>query len=106
MGRHDDALADFDQAIRLKPDFAKAYNNRGIAKDTLGRHDDALADFDQAIRLRPDFAEAYYNRGITKGRSGDNDKARAEFETALRLARTGGNTNLEVQVEQSLRALN
>ena len=106
LGRHEDALADFDQAIRLKPDFAIAYNSRGVAKDTLGRHEDALADFDQAIRLKPDYAKAYYNRGIAKGQLGGNDKARAEFETALALARTAGNTNLEAQVEQSLRALN
>ena len=102
----EDSLSAYGRAIRLKPDFAEAYTGRGITKDLLGRHEDALADLDQAIRLKPDYANAYYNRGRAKGQLGDNDKARAEFETALALAQTAGNTNLEAQVKQSLRALN
>jgi tetratricopeptide (TPR) repeat protein len=47
------AIADFDDALKRKVDFAEAYNNRGIAKvksgDTLG----ALKDFTEAARLKP-----------------------------------------------------
>ena len=52
--------------IRLKPDYATAYYNRGIAKDDLGQYFDAIADYDIAIRLKPDYATAYYNRGIVE----------------------------------------
>ena len=38
----EDILSAYDQAIRLNPDFAKAYNNRGVAKAALGRPDDAI----------------------------------------------------------------
>ena len=34
--RHDDAIKDFDSAIKLKPDFAHAYHQRGLAKQALG----------------------------------------------------------------------
>ena len=80
-----DAIFAYDQAIRLKPDYADAYNNRGAAKYLLGRHDDALADYDEAIRLKPDYAEAYYNRGATKYLLGRHDDALADYDEAIRL---------------------
>ena len=38
LGQHFAAIADYDTAIRLNPDYADAHINRGIAKDTLGQH--------------------------------------------------------------------
>ena len=74
-----------DEAIRLKPDFAEAYNNRGVAKAALGQRAEAITDFDEAIRLKPDFAEAYYNRGITKAELGHHKDAIADYDEAIRL---------------------
>ena len=81
----EDALADYAEAIRLKPDYAEAYNNRGAVKDALGRHDDALADYAEAIRLKPDYAEAYNNRGALKDALGRHDDALADYAEAIRL---------------------
>ena len=81
----EDALADYAEAIRLKPDYAEAYNNRGAVKDALGRHDDAIADYDEAIRLKPDYAEPYYNRGTVKAKLGRYDDALADYAEAIRL---------------------
>ena len=56
-------FAEYDEVIRLNPDSADAYFNRGKAK----RQDpSAIADYDVAIRLNPDFAEAYFYRGCLK----------------------------------------
>ena len=38
LGQHQEAIADFDQAIRLQPDYAYAYFNRGLAKFNLGQY--------------------------------------------------------------------
>ena len=81
----EDALAAYAEAIRLKPDYAEAYNNRGAVKDALGRHDDAIADYDEAIRLKPDYAEAYNNRGAVKDALGRHDDAIADYDEAIRL---------------------
>ena len=81
----EDAIAVYDQAIRLKPDYAEAYNNRGIAKRTLERYEDAIADHDQAIRLKPDHAGAYTNRGIAKRTLGRYEDAIADYNQAIRL---------------------
>src|SRR5580700_8435230 len=63
-GDYESAIADYDQAIRLKPDYPEAYNGRGIAHDDKAEYDRAIADYDQAIRLKPDYPEAYNGRGI------------------------------------------
>ena len=43
LNRFDEALASFDQAIKLNPDYAEAFNNRGITLNELRRFDEALA---------------------------------------------------------------
>ena len=79
------ALADYAEAIRLKPDYAEAYNNRGAVKDKLGRYDDALADYAEAIRLKPDHANPYFNLGTAKAKLGRYDDALADYAEAIRL---------------------
>ena len=81
----EDALAAYAEAIRLKPDYAEAYNNRGAVKHALGRHADALADYTEAIRLKPDHARLYYNRGIEKAKLGRYEDAIADYAEAIRL---------------------
>ena len=47
----DGAIADYNQAIKINPNYALAYNNRGNIKRTKGDIDGAIADFDRAIKL-------------------------------------------------------
>jgi tetratricopeptide (TPR) repeat protein len=53
----------FTEPIRLDPNFAEAYNNRGVACYAKGKYDRAVADYNQAIALNPHYVLAYYNRG-------------------------------------------
>ncbi len=85
LGLYQSAIADYDTAIRLKPDDADAYNNRGLAKDNLGQHFAAIADYDTAIRLKPDDAKAYVNRGNAKDNLGQHFAAISDYDTAIRL---------------------
>ena len=61
-GDLDDAMSHFDEAIRHRPNLAKAWYNRGITWSMKGEYDKAIADFDEAIRLKPDYEEAIRNR--------------------------------------------
>ena len=60
------AIADYNKAIQLKPDYAEAYYNRGCAKDDLKDYNGEIEDFNKAIQLKPDYAFAYYSRGYSK----------------------------------------
>lgn len=77
------AISDFSEAIRLKPDFAEAYYNRGRTQgaDTGA----AIADFDEAIRINPKYAEAYNSRGDAWEKRGEVNKAIADYQEAIRV---------------------
>ncbi len=79
------AIADFDEAIKLNPELAEAFNNRGPAKFKLGNHLGALADFDRAIALNPDYAEALNNRSAVKVILGDYQGALEDSNKAIQL---------------------
>lgn len=52
----------FDKVLELKPDFAGAWNLRGLEFVILKRYEDAIASFDKALEIRPSYPEAKYNR--------------------------------------------
>ena len=78
-GDYQEAIADYTQAINLKPNYAEAYNNRGLAKAALEESKGAIADYTEAIRISPDYAEAYNNRGVLKVNLEDNKGAIFDF---------------------------
>src|SRR5258705_309847 len=84
-GEDDHAIQDYDEAIRLKPDFALAFNNRGNAYSDKGDYDRAIQDLDKAIRLKPDYALAFNNRAIAYSDKGQYDRAIHDFTEAIHL---------------------
>jgi hypothetical protein len=64
--RYEEALLHYDEAIRLKPEYAEAWNNRGATLNNLKRYDEAFSHYDEAIRLKSDYDQAYFNRAILK----------------------------------------
>ena len=62
--QYDRAIADYTTAIRLKPDYAEAYNDRGFAYYRKGDVERAIADYTRAIELRPNYPKAYNSRGV------------------------------------------
>jgi tetratricopeptide (TPR) repeat protein len=88
LGRIDDALAAYDAALRIQPDFAEALCNRGVALNDLGRAVDALGDFDAALRIRPHYPEALLNRGNALKDLGRIEDALDAYDAALRLRPT------------------
>ena len=79
------AIEDFDEAIRLNPEDADAYYNRGVAYGDLGQYEREIQDYDEAIRLNPEYAKAYYNRGVAYGRQGQQELADRDFAKAKSL---------------------
>jgi protein O-GlcNAc transferase len=63
LGRPEDAVASYRQAITLQPDYAEAHFSLGIAFQNRGRMSDAAACYREAIAIRPDYAGAHNNLG-------------------------------------------
>jgi Flp pilus assembly protein TadD len=82
---YDNAIADFSQVIKLRPNDASAYRERGNAYADRGDYDRAIADYNQAIKLDPDYATAYTGRGAAYGGKKDYGRARVDSEKALQL---------------------
>ena len=85
QGRTEEAIAEYDEAIRLDPTFAEAYTNRGAAYDSLGRPDRAILDYDEAIRFDPQDSVAYFNRGLSYLELGQFQQAIEDLGEAIRL---------------------
>jgi tetratricopeptide (TPR) repeat protein len=64
LGQYQSAIENFNEVIRLKPDYAGAYNGLGSCYESLGQGQLAIENFNKAILLKPDYAEAYNNRGV------------------------------------------
>ena len=79
------AVADYSQALKLRPAWAEAYNNRGYSYWWNGQVDAALADYNQALALRPNYAFAYNNRGVLYMAGGQTALAIADFTRAIEL---------------------
>lgn len=104
-GEYEEAIKHYDRAIDINPQFAEAYNNRGITKDVLGRHEEAIADYNEAIRINPQFAEAYNNRGRAYKEIGEYGNARVDLQRAFELATEQGKQTLAQDAQSLLNEL-
>ena len=84
-GQTDEAIRQFQGAIRLDPGVAEAHNNLGTALGDKSQMDEAIHQFREAIRLNPGLAEAHYNLGTALGMKGRTDEAIRQFQEAIRL---------------------
>src|ERR1700687_2511168 len=84
-GDFDRAVADYEQAIRLDPNYTIAFNGRGTAYQAKGEFDHAIADYTEAIRLDPTYILAFNNRGLAYSNQDDYDHAIADFDQVTQL---------------------
>ena len=74
-GADEDAIRDFDSAIKLRPDDAAAYAARGQVRLSRGDNQGAIADLAVAIRLEPRSSEFLVVRGHANMVDGHPDEA-------------------------------
>src|SRR3954454_24768858 len=82
---HNEKIRFYTKAIRLKPNYAAAYNNRGFARANKGDFKGAMQDYAEAILLKPDYALAYNNRGNAWYDKDDVEGAITDYSEAIRL---------------------
>ncbi|HEY1803243.1 MAG TPA: tetratricopeptide repeat protein, partial [Terracidiphilus sp.] len=79
------ALADYSEAIRLQPETAALWSDRGEVDLGLHEYGNAIEDEARAIQLDPKLASAYYLRNVAFANSGDRAKAVTDLHTAVDL---------------------
>lgn len=80
-----DAINAYQQAIKLKPDYADAWNNLGSVYRNSGNTAEAINAIKQAVKLKPEDADPWYNLGVVYNDSGRIADAIAAYQQAIRL---------------------
>ncbi len=86
--QYDQAIVNLDRAIQMDPNYALAYNYRGMAYFRSKNFEKALADFNKAIQLNPNLAVAYNNRAYAYFQKKDYSKAEEDVRKAQDLKYT------------------
>ncbi len=86
LGRVDDAMRDYDQALALMPDLGDGYVDRGAALIRLKRYDEAMVDINRGIALGLSYEHVgYYNRGVAEFYLGRIEESYYDDKKALEI---------------------
>jgi len=85
IGKHTEAIEQYNEAVKINRKDATVYHCRGIAKTELGQYEDAILDYDEAINLNPQDATVHYDCGLAKAELGQYKNAVVNFDEAIRL---------------------
>jgi tetratricopeptide (TPR) repeat protein len=97
LERLNEARADFDHAVAIDENYARAFHLRGLVLEKLGDDALAMADFNRAVGLNPEYAVAYYSRSALHAKMSNEDEALADMQMATHL----GSVNLETYMNAS-----
>lgn len=79
------AIANYDKAIELYPQYTDAWVRKGVTLFDDGRMEEARECLEKAVRIRPNEFKAVYNRGKLRLHMGDNEGALADLDKATSL---------------------
>lgn len=82
-GRRTEAIKEYTEAIRLRPDSAAAHNNLGAVLYDVGKRDAAVQEYRRALRLDPNSAETHNNLGVALLSAGAIASAVGEYRQAV-----------------------
>ena len=85
-GNPDEAINNYIQALKIRPDYAEAYYNMGNAWKDKCDLAAAIDNYKKAIKIRPDYAAAHNNMGVTLNMSGDLEAALVCYQKSIRIA--------------------
>jgi len=85
LENYNEAIENYYKAIKLKPDYAEAYNNLGIVYLKIKEFEKSKHNLDQATKLKPDYAEAYYNLGNVHRNLKQYEKSIQYYKIAIKL---------------------
>jgi tetratricopeptide (TPR) repeat protein len=85
LGKYEEAINDFNEAIMLDPYWDYPYNNRGYCYLMLGQLEEGFVDSDSSFNMNPNNSFSHRNLGVYHLLKGDLSKAKEFLETALNM---------------------
>ena len=83
QGRSAEAIAQYQKALAIKPDFKWARYSLANVLAAQGRTAEAIAQYQKALEISPDFAEARYNLANVLAGQGRTAEAIAQYQKAV-----------------------
>lgn len=84
-GKLQDAISQYQQALRIEPDFAEVRCNLAVLLGQTGNINEAITQYELALRNADGFAEAHFNLAMLLAATGRFEEAVAQYERALRI---------------------
>ena len=84
VGKQNEAIPHFQEALKIRPDYAVAHLNWGNALGVQGKIEEAVVHYQAAIRLNPEYEEAYYDLGKAEVLLGNLPGGRSNLLAAIR----------------------
>jgi len=78
-------ISEYNEALRIDPNFAEAHFNLGVAYQEKGKLKEAIAEYEKALQIYPKYLEAHNNLGILYFRRGMLDQALAEYQRTIEI---------------------
>ncbi len=84
-GRLDEAIAHYQSALEIKPDYAGIYFNLGAALAEREEVNEAVIQYRKALEINPNYADAHNNLGTVLASQGRVDEAITQYQKALEI---------------------
>ncbi|AFY97252.1 CHAT domain-containing protein [Chamaesiphon minutus] len=85
LGRYEEEIANYKQAIKIYPDYFQPWYYQGIALGYLGQTEESIASFERAIEIAPNFHAGWYGQGIELDNLGRFEDAVSNFNRAIEI---------------------
>ena len=86
QGKYQAAIKLYNEALSINPNYAQAYNNRGVAYKYLKHYNEAISDFNKSIELKnPALHFVYNNRGIAYFDLQNYEQAISDYNRAIEI---------------------
>ena len=84
-GRYEEAISSYEKALKIHPEMADTWNNRGVVLTRLQKYEDAIASYDRALQIRPEYPDAWNNRGVCLLELQQYQEAIVSYEQAIKV---------------------
>jgi len=108
-GKQDDAIKEYQEAIRFDAKLAAAHNNLGSTYFAAGRFEEAAAAFGRACDVDSDYGQAFFNLALAQIKLGHEKEANETLDKAVRAYNATGVAHLKAgrltEAEEAFRGM-